>query len=116
MKKIYHLSTCATNRRILKSLTKIDEYELQDIKKNPLTEEQLEEIYQMTGNYEMLFSKRSQLYKSLGLKDQNLTEIDFKKYILEHYTFLSRPVVISDSDIFVGNSPKNIDALVKKLG
>jgi arsenate reductase len=63
----------------------------------------------------MLFSKRSQLYKSLGLKNQDLSEADYKKYILEHYTFLNRPVVVIDSEIFVGNTPKNIEALIKKL-
>jgi arsenate reductase len=27
------------------------------------------------------------LYKSMNLKDKSLTEEDYKKYILEHYTF-----------------------------
>jgi hypothetical protein len=30
----------------------------------------------------------------MNLKDKSLTEEDYKKYILEHYTFLSRPVFV----------------------
>ena len=44
----------------------------------------------------------------MGLKDQNLTEKDYKHYLLEHYTFLSRPVVVIDQSIFIGNSKKTV--------
>lgn len=83
---------------------------MQDIKSEPITETQLEELHKLSGSYEALFSKRAQLYKTLGLKDQNLTEKDFKKHILEHYTFLSRPVIIYNDQIFIGNSPKTVEA------
>ena len=46
----------------------------------------------------------------MGLKNQNIKESDFKQYILEHYTFLKRPVIIIDDQIFIGNSQKNIKA------
>ena len=69
----------------------------------------------MAGSYEALFSKRATLYKEMGLKDENLTEADFKRYILEHYTFLSRPVIIADGKIFVGNSPKTAEAAIAFL-
>jgi arsenate reductase len=52
-------------------------------------QEELEEMYQLSGSYEALFSKKAQLYKSMNLKDKSLTEEDYKKYILEHYTFLA---------------------------
>jgi arsenate reductase len=47
----------------------------------------------------------------MGLKDLELEEKDYKQYILEHYTFLSRPVIIIESKIFIGNSRKTIDAV-----
>lgn len=83
---------------------------MQDIKNEPITETQLEELHKLSGSYEALFSKRAQLYKTLGLKDKNLTEKDFKNYILEHYTFLSRPVIIINDQIFIGNSVKTVEA------
>ena len=45
----------------------------------------------------------------------NLNEKDFKNLILENYTFLKRPVAIIDQEIFIGNSKKNITALIEAL-
>ncbi|GAA6771575.1 hypothetical protein AAGS39_23240 [Flavobacterium sp. CGRL2] len=87
----------------------------QDIRQNPITEAELEEMYKLSGSYEALFSKKAQLYKSMDLKNKSLSEADFKKYILEHYTFLSRPVFIIDGKIYIGNSQKNIAEVIKAL-
>lgn len=110
MKKIYYLKTCSTCARILKELNPSSEYILQDIKSEEITVKQLEEMQKLSGSYEALFSKRAKLYKEMDLKNQNLTEKDFKHYILEHYTFLSRPVIIIDNQIFIGNSKKTVEA------
>ncbi len=115
MKKIYYLKTCDTCKRILKQIKNLDHFELQEIKINPITEEQLAEMYVHTKSYEVLFNKRAQLYKELGLKDKNLTEADYKKYLLEHYTFLARPVIIFNDQIFVGNSAKTIEVMLQKV-
>jgi arsenate reductase (glutaredoxin) len=104
MNKIYYLASCDTCRKIIKSLPKDNNLVFHDIKQNPITEAELEEMYQLAGSYEALFSKKAQLYKSMDLKNKNLTEADFKKYILEHYTFISRPVFIIDEKIYIGNT------------
>jgi arsenate reductase len=106
--KIYYLASCDTCRKIIKSLPKDANLIFHDIKQNPISTEELEEMHQLSGSYEALFSKKAQLYKSLDLKNKNLTETDYKKYILEHYTFLSRPVFIIENKIYIGNSQKNI--------
>ncbi len=110
MKKIYHLSTCDTCKRIIKELNPSSEFVLQDIKSESITTEQIEEMYKLVGSYEALFSKRARLYKERDLKNQNLSEEDYKTLILEHYTFLKRPVVIVGDQIFVGNSKKVVEA------
>jgi arsenate reductase len=115
MKKVYFLKTCDTCKRILKEVN-TDGFELQNIKENSITASQLEEIYALSGSYEALFNKRARLYASLGLKDKNLSENDFKKHLLEEYTFLKRPVFIVDEDIFIGNSKKVIESLKEKIG
>lgn len=114
MNKIYYLASCDTCRKIIKSLPEND-LVFQDIRQDPITEEKLEEMHKLAGSYEALFSRKAQLYKSMGLKDQTLTEADFKKYILEHYTFLSRPVFIIDGKIYIGNSQKNVAEVIKAL-
>jgi arsenate reductase len=115
MNKIYYLASCDTCRKIIKSLPKDHNLVFHDIKQDPITVEELEEMYRLSGSYEALFSKKAQLYKSMDLKNKSLTEADFKKYILEHYTFLSRPVFIIDGKIYIGNSQQNTLQVMKTL-
>lgn len=115
MNKIYYLASCDTCRKIIKSLPKDHNLVFHDIKQDPITIEELEEMHRLSGSYEALFSKKAQLYKSMDLKNKSLTEADFKKYILEHYTFLSRPVFIIDDKIYIGNSQQNMLQVMKAL-
>jgi len=110
MKKIYHSSTCTTNQRILKELKPGKDFILQDIKTEPITAKQLDEMKKLAGSYEALFSRVAIKYRSLGLNEMDLKEKDYKKYILEEYTFLKRPVIIVNDQIFIGNAPKNVAA------
>lgn len=110
MKKIYHLSTCDTCQRIIKALQPLDGYTLQDIKTEAMTETQVEEMKSLAGSYEALFSKRARLFRQQGWHEKQLSETDFKKLILEHYTFLKRPVILVNDQIFVGNSKKVVEA------
>jgi arsenate reductase len=115
MNKIYYLASCDTCRKIIKSLPNGHNLVFHDIKQDPITVEELEEMHQLSGSYEALFSKKAQLYKSMDLKNKSLSEADFKKYIMEHYTFLSRPVFIIDNKIFIGNSQQNMLQVYKAL-
>lgn len=115
MNKIYYLASCDTCRKIIKALPKDNNLVFHDIKQNPITPEELDEMYKLSGSYEALFSKKAQLYKSMDLKNKSLTEDDFRKYILEHYTFLSRPVFIIDEKIYIGNSQPSIHAVMQVL-
>jgi arsenate reductase len=114
MKKIYYLKTCDTCKKILKEIP-LEGVVLQEIKGEPITIAQLEEMHSFSKSYVALFSKRAKKYKELGLKDQKLSETDFKQLILETYTFLKRPVAIVNGEIFIGNSKKNIEALKNSL-
>lgn len=115
MKKIYHLSTCDTCKRIIKELNLPGDVVMQDIKTTPVTSDQLEAMKKLSGTYESLFSKRARLYKEKGLKEKDLGENDFRSFILEHYTFLKRPVIIIDDQIFIGNSKKVTQAVFNVL-
>lgn len=117
MKKVYHLSTCDTSQGIIKD-NKLNKkgFDMQDIKTEKISAAQLDEMKKMAGSYEALFSRRALKYKSMGLKEMKLGEKDYRKYILEEYTFLKRPVIIIDDKIFIGSEKKNLDALKKSLG
>lgn len=110
MQKVYHLSTCDTCKRIIKEVEIPSSFIMQDIKKEEITVKQLEEMHALCGSYKALFSRRAKLYKERNLKDEKLNERDFKNLILEHYTFLNRPVIINNDVIFIGNSKKTVQA------
>jgi len=116
MKKIYYLSTCDTCKRIIKYLDlKNKGFIFQDIKTEKITSAQLEEMHRLSGSYESLFSRVARKYKELGLAEKKLAEADYKKYILQEYTFLKRPVIIIKNSIFIGNSKTTIEAARKTV-
>jgi len=110
MKKVFYLNTCDTCRKILAQFN-LKGWELREIKKEPITKEELEEMHEKTKSYEVLFSKKSTQIKLRELDVKSLTENDFKELLLDHYTFLKRPVFITDDKIFIGNDKSNIAAL-----
>jgi arsenate reductase (glutaredoxin) len=112
MKKMYHLAKCTTCQAIIKE-TKIDKkgFSMQDIRTEKITPAQLDEMKELAGSYEALFSRRAIMYKELGLKDKKLGEKDYRNYILEQDTFLKRPVTIINDKIFIGNEKKTVEAL-----
>lgn len=110
MKKIFYLKTCDTCKRILKSFP-TEGFQFQEIKSEPITEDQITELKELAGSYEALFSRRAKKYKEMGLKDASLQESDYRHYILSDYTFLQRPVIAIDKHIFIGSGKKNLEAL-----
>ena len=110
-RKVYHLSTCSTCQRILKELEIGDDMVQQDIKTEKITEAQIEEMHTLAGSYEALFSRKAMKYRSMNLGAQNLGEADYKRLIMEEYTFLKRPVFIIDGQIFIGNAKKTVEAV-----
>jgi arsenate reductase (glutaredoxin) len=115
MNKIYYLASCDTCRKIIKSLPATHNLTFHDIKQDPISFAEVEQMQELAGSYEALFSKKAQLYNSMNLKNKNLTEADFKNYILEHYTFLSRPVFIINNKIYIGNTQQNMLQVYKAL-
>tara|TARA_Y100000813_G_scaffold85226_1_gene60421 strand:+ start:3457 stop:3804 length:348 start_codon:yes stop_codon:yes gene_type:complete len=113
MKKAYYLGQCSTCQRILNEVNW--KGQLQDIRIEKISEEQLDQMANMSGSYGTLFSRRAIKYKSMGLKDKALSESDYRQLILEEDTFLKRPVFIVNNNIFVGNSKKTIEALNSTL-
>ncbi len=85
------------------------EFEKIDIKLRSLSFSEIDQMRDLAGSYEAVFSKRAIKYKAI--KDQSLQESDYRKLIHDEYTFLKRPVFIVDGQIFIGSRPENILAL-----
>lgn len=111
-----YLSTCDTCKRIMVDLVLPEDTVLQDVKTTPITEDQLDFLYNHTQSYEALFNKRARKYRSLGLKEVLVNDEDYKSHILSEYTFLKRPVAVIDGEVYIGNSKKVVQSLQERYG
>ncbi len=109
---IFHLGTCSTCQAILKTIPNLKKFTLREIKGDPITAKELDEMKKLAGSYEALFSRVALKYRSMGLNEMTLSEKDYRKYILQEYTFLKRPVMVVDGRIHIGNAPKVRAAMV----
>lgn len=113
----FYLNGCSTCARILEEVqAEKHSIVLQDIKTQPMTAEQVDDMAKAAGSYEALFSKRAMKYRGMGLHEQTLSESDLRGHIIAEYTFLKRPVFWIDGELFVGNSKKVVAAVMVKLG
>ena len=110
MKKVFYLKTCDTCLKILKKYS-LKDWELREIKINPISTEELEQMYQLAGSYEALFSKKSNQIKLRELNLKTMTEDDFKELILDHYTYIKKKIFMTNKEIFIGNEKANLEAL-----
>jgi arsenate reductase len=110
MKRIYHLANCGTCQKIIAQIKSVEDIQLQNIKDENIDAKTLDWLKEKTGSYEALFSKRAMKYRGMGLNEMNLTEQDFRKYMLEEYTFLKRPFMINNDEVFIGNAKKDVEA------
>ena len=93
----------------------LTDFEQREIKSKAVSEEELQEMYDLSNSYEALFNKKSNKIKERNIEVKSLQEEDFKKLILEDYRFLKRPVFIINQEIFIGSDKKNIELLREKL-
>ena len=110
-----YLDSCDTCKRILKELDLPENVVLQNVKTSPITAEQLEFLVKQEGSYESLFNRRAQLYRSRGLHEKQLSEDDYKELLLDHYTFIKRPILLFSDVAYVGNSKKTVAQATQAL-
>ena len=115
MKKIFYLKSCSKNRRILKEINPGSDVILQNIKEENIDEPTLDMLRDKVGSYEALFSKKAVKYRLMGLNKLTLQEKDYRRYLIEDYTFLKRPFILNDEEVFVGNSKEVVQAAIKSF-
>lgn len=109
MKKAFTLPTCKTCQRIFDDLQPAQQgCEVVDIKAEGISAEDLDAMKAHVGSYEALFSRRAMKFRSMGLADKTLSEQDFRNLILEEYTFLKRPVFLTEEGVTVGSAKAEV--------
>ncbi len=116
MSTLFHLSTCSTCKRIIAELGERPDLVLQDIKTQPISPAQLTAMRERTDSYASLFTRRSRQFRAQGLHERELTEDDYRELILEEYTFLKRPVLLTGGAVFAGNAKATVAAMREELG
>ncbi len=107
MRKLFYLSTCSTCKRLMKTWNLPETIALVDLKQRGVSQDELLEMYRLSGSYESLFSKRSQKFIGENLQASIHSDADYGRLLPQDYTFLKRPVLIYDDHIFIGNDKKN---------
>lgn len=110
-----YLDSCNTCQRIKGELELPENVTLQNTKEQPVTEEQVEFLKEQAGSYESLFNRRAQLYRGRDLHEKDLSETDYKELLLDHYTFIKRPILIYENVAYIGNSKKVVAAAKEAL-
>ena len=104
-----YLDSCNTCQRIRGELKLPKSITSQNTKDQAITKKQVEFLKEQAGSYVALFNRRAQLYRARGLHEKQLSEADYKELLLDHYTFIKRPILIFNNEAFIGNSKKVIE-------
>lgn len=113
MKRIYHLSTCSTCKKIIQEVNPTSDVQLIDIKQTNIDEETLDWLKSKVGSYEALFSKRAIKFRELAPNQLPINDEDYKPLLLQEYTFLKRPFIIDGENITIGNAKNEIAKAVQ---
>lgn len=114
MASIYHNPRCSKSRQTLALLEEngvtpnIIEY-----LKEPLSEQEIADILSKLGlQAKEIIRTGEQEYKSLGLKDKDLTDKALIALIAKHPKLLQRPIVVMNDRAVVGRPPENVLTLL----
>ena len=111
MNTYIYLSTCNTCMRILKELNLPEGTKLQDVKLQPISKAQLEQLYKVTQSYEQLINKRSRVLQALNKAGKTLDENGYKQLLETEYSCLKRPILFWNYTYHIGNAKKTVAAM-----
>ena len=88
------------------------EYEFIDLKKEPLSDEKLADFVEKVG-LDVILNRRGMKWRTLGLKDKNLSEQELFDQLLEHQTMIKRPVLELGEAILVGYDEDAFESFIE---
>jgi arsenate reductase len=112
----YWLPNCTTCQKAKRRLDyhRVAVTKLRDIKQEPLSRAEIENLTRLIGGAENLFSRRSVKYRELGLKDKTLSANEMIDLMESEYTFLKRPILVADGKAIAGFFEKEYDEFFRR--
>ncbi len=100
--KIYGIKTCGSVRKALKFMNDNGiEYEFIDFKKEPVDAVKIKEWLGHTS-LDILLNTKGTKYKTLKLKDMNLSDTQKIEWMARENLIIKRPVIEYKGDVIVG--------------
>lgn len=106
---LYWLPNCSTCQKAEKFLENqdVEISEFHNLKENNLSRETVEKLAEKVGGADKLFSRRAIKYREMKLNERELSEDEMLDLMLSEYTFIKRPVLVSDTKAIAGFSEKS---------
>lgn len=102
MLHVIGIKNCDTIRKTRKWLDAHEvEYEFIDLKKEPLTLDEIKELEYKVG-LDVLVNKRGTTYRKLGLKDKDLSDKEMVEILEQNQSMIKRPVLVEEEAVLVG--------------
>lgn len=112
---LYHNSRCSKSRAALALLEERGiRAEVVNYLNTPLSAEELAEIFQKLGaeSVRSMMRVKDDLYKTLSLDNENLSNEDLLQAIAQNPALLERPILSTKSCAAIGRPLENIEALL----
>jgi arsenate reductase len=100
----YWSENCSTCRKAKNFVERhgIKDFELRDIKNNPLSPLEIVRLVEMLGGANELFSRRAVKYQEMKLNERELSEAEMIELMTSEYTFLKRPILVINDKAIAG--------------
>lgn len=100
----YWLPGCSTCQKAKGFIERhgIRDFELRDIKENPLSRAEVETLAKMLGGADELFSRRAVKYREMKLGEREVSPAEMLDLMSEEYTFLKRPILVMKGKAIAG--------------
>jgi len=113
MMKIYHNPRCKKSREGLQFIRdKGIEVQVIDYIKNPISENELQEVVMKLGKKPVEIVRTQEEYYRKNLKGRNFTDEEWVRILIENPKLIQRPIVVEKHKAVIAQPPENINQLL----
>ena len=89
------------------------EFEFIDVKKEPLTMDELKDLEFKVG-LDVLVNSRGTTYRNLKIKDMNPSDEEMLQLLFENQSMIKRPVLVFEESVLVGFDEEAFETFMKE--